>query len=260
MFVHKSCRIKHINPKAIKAALKHESTSGLDQRPLRSSVPDFDFKTHCFFCESFIDKDATTKHPERSALQFSHVMTLEFQDSITAHCHKRQDEWATSVQSQIAFIHELPAAEAIYHHVCVKHFRKGNNITLEYQSTRPVEDSHTKPKLVGRPKCISKMAAFTIATQYLEENDDETITLDELYYIMKFRSDLSDDQLYTTAQLKTELVKHYGKKASITTIGQRPNIVTLTSNVKKLIQVAHEQATKTHDQSNIDGMIKVVGE
>ena len=37
LFVHRSCRSKHINPNAIKAALKRESTSGLDQRPLRSS-------------------------------------------------------------------------------------------------------------------------------------------------------------------------------------------------------------------------------
>ncbi len=43
LFVHKSCRNKHINPNAIKAALKRASTSKLEQRPLlRSSVTEFD--------------------------------------------------------------------------------------------------------------------------------------------------------------------------------------------------------------------------
>ena len=56
LYVHKSCRSNHTNPKAIKLALEREAPLEVDKKVLRSKVSDFDFKSHCFFCGVSVDK------------------------------------------------------------------------------------------------------------------------------------------------------------------------------------------------------------
>ena len=147
MLVHKSCRSKHNNPKAIKAAAKRDSSPGLGAKSLRSQVQEYDFKTHCLFCGIYVDQQLASKYPERLALQYSSVQTLELQDTVKSCCIQRQDEWAAAVKSRILSVHDLPAAEAIYHKVCSRYFRSGNNIPLEYQPDVQVDDNPKKPKL-----------------------------------------------------------------------------------------------------------------
>ena len=50
ILVHKVCRSRHTNPKAIKFAKKRESSEVIkaNLRSVEENV--FDFKTHCFFC------------------------------------------------------------------------------------------------------------------------------------------------------------------------------------------------------------------
>ena len=252
-YVHKVCRIKHTSIKNVKAAEKRLSDPAAPTtKSLRSQTSLFDFKTHCFFCCTKIDQEAAQKYKHRPNLQFSYVMTLHFKDNILSQCIQRQDEWSAAVKSRIVPIHDLPDEEAIYHHLCAANVRSGKNIPAEYSLD---EECPQKKMKMGRPKCLSKLEAFQIATEYLELHDDETITMAELHEVMRTKSGLDEDQLYPIAQLKQELDAHYGQKVSITTVRQQPNIVTLTSNVKHLIQEAHENAAKVTEQSN---MIKVV--
>ena len=111
------------------------------------------------------------KTSSRNVLQFSHVMQLRVQEKVLAHCIKRNDDWSAKIQSRLLSIHDLQAGEALYHHECNANLCTGKNIPTLF-----------------RPKSTCKMMAFQIAIKYLEENDDETITLDNLYIVMKERS------------------------------------------------------------------------
>ena len=78
------------------------------------------------------------------------------------------------------------------------------------------------------PKTFSKSEAFHIAIDCLEENDEETITLTDLFNVMKVKRALTYDDIYSKSYMKQKLTDHDGQKMSITTIRQKQNIITLS--------------------------------
>ena len=62
-------------------------------------------------------------------------------------CRKRADDWANDVQAKILCVHDLHAADAVYHKVCSVNFCTLKQIPVahEHGANRP-----TKVKL-GRP-------------------------------------------------------------------------------------------------------------
>jgi len=256
-YVHKKCRIKYVNIKDIEKSLKEKaSTSDRDnnQRKLRSRVEPFDYKTCCILCGNFVDQTKAWRDPTRKSLQFSCVLCLEVQNTLKGHCTKRQDGWAEAVRARLVAINDLPAEEAMYHRNCFSNFAHGQDIPYDKQDS---DVPCKKPKL-GRPKVSSKNDAFKLAMSYLEDNDDETLTIEQLYSIMKEKSGLNDDDLYSPRQLQRELKEHYGTRVSMTTTKQQSTIVTLTSNVKTIIQEAHSSAANANE-NNMDGLIETVG-
>ena len=109
-------------------------------------------------------------------------------------------------------MNDLPAEEALYHHTCKDLFLKGKDFPGVEGATYT-----NKKRKVGRPKSSSKVTALHYAYKYLEQNDDETVTLQELHQRMIRSSGLNEDDVYTQVQLKRELEKHYGSRVTITT-------------------------------------------
>ena len=112
------------------------------------------------------------------------------------HCQSRQDDWATQIQSRISAVNDLPAEEAVYHHTCKDLFLKGKkNLGVEGATY-----TSTKRKL-GHPKSSSKFTALQYVFGYLEQIDDETVTLQGLHRRMNRSSGLNEDDVYTQVQL-----------------------------------------------------------
>lgn len=173
-------------------------------------------------------------------------MSLTIQETIRKHSNERlkeqDDVWADAILRRMAAIHDLPAEEAIYHRRCYKYFcspRRYNLEDLTANNDGPI------PKKRGRPagSCDEeKQFAFMSVIDYLESNDDETVTLDELYDVMQRCSE--SDEVYSKKSLQRLLVEHYGEKVSITSSKQQPLVVTLTSNVKQILQEAHKKLSQ----------------
>ena len=178
-------------------------------------------------------------------------MSLSMKETIANRCDERRenqlDECPDAVSHRMACISDLPAGEAIYHRRCFQYFISPRNLNVD-----------TPLKKRGRPSGSvdhNKHSAFVHVTEYLENNDDETVTLDELYQIME--SEAGSEEVYSKRTLQRQLYAHYGVRVSITSLKQQPLIVTLTSNVKQIVQDAHNKLKE--DWTDVDVLIEIVG-
>ena len=151
----------HTHPNSRQASEQQGPSSSSHHLRSNTTVA-FDFKQNCLFCGVRIDKEAAYKYRAKRAFQFCCVMELEFEETLKGLCLQRNDQWATAVQLRILPVFDLPAAEAMYHVECDKHFRSGRNIPSAFDNEENV------------PK--KKPARSTSTLEHLEDFDDETIT------------------------------------------------------------------------------------
>ena len=184
-------------------------------------------------------------------------MSLEIKKTLEKKCEERRkgeaDEWAEQVFHRLACISDLPAEEAIYHRKCFQYFVGGRDFSMLCGLT-----NGEPPKKRGRRSVVedeSNNSAFQHVLEYLEKNDDETVTLDELYGIMK--DEAGDDGVYSKRTLQRQLETHYRDRVTIISVKQQPLIVTLNNNVNKIIHDAHK---KTESWKDVDTLIDIVSE
>ena len=83
------------------------------------------------------------------------------------------------VKARILYVHDLHAADAIYHQTGSVNSRT----KIQMPIAQFAAEDFKKPKL-GRPRDDERAKAFLEVTSYLEDNDDKQITINDLVDLM----------------------------------------------------------------------------
>lgn len=230
--VHKHCRRVYCNSNAISACtrkrkLDHNASTS-DQCVLRSAEPSFNYKEHCLFC----GKPDTYNH--RRAIKghrLKQVRTGEFQTEIERLCDTRRDKWSERVKGRLNSINDLFAADAVYHQVCSVSFRTNKSIPSQFAT-----EEYPQAKR-GRPQDMSQREAFLKVIAYLQENDDEQITINDLIEKMKqyLLDSCSDCTPYHFTYMKDQLKNHFGNELVITEVSGKSSIVALKATAATIL-------------------------
>ena len=97
---------------------------------IRSRETIFTYKDHCFLCGTEVETENKTDY-------IFQVRTWDCQISHTTAREQRgnDDEWARTVRARIEFVHDLPAADALYHRVCsIKIARKNFPLDIKQKN------------------------------------------------------------------------------------------------------------------------------
>lgn len=230
--VHADCRLNYCYP------TKTHSSGGTKESTatLRSADRQFSFDSDCLYCGNTI-----TEYQE----SFS-VTTMEYQNTLLKQCDARQDDWSMKVRMRIMSIHDLPAADAIYHQVCSVNFRTGKSVPQTFSE----ETLCKKQKFTGRPR-KSKISsgrpmdneqhdAFLKVAEFVRENDDEQTTIDDLVNKMAQHLQDSNKAPYSEKYMRSKLTEFFGDSIIITTINNKKNVVTLRHTVESILINFHE--------------------
>ena len=140
---------------------------------LRSSKSQkFSYTTHCFLCEH-IAVDANGKKVQDVFRGSSWNSEKLFKDACEI-CGEK-DGWAMEVKGKMAYVGDLPAADAIYHKQCSNNFKNGKSLPRKFNTSNVQKDIS-----LGRPKDVKRYKGFQLVMNDFYENDDETVTINEL--------------------------------------------------------------------------------
>ena len=225
--VHTECRKVHCSQSSINAFKRRKTTEDCHDKThlLRSAESSFDYRTNCLFCGTKDEYDG-----KKTDFILIPVRTYDFQNKVLEACKHRLDDWSHRVQSRIEFVPDLPAADAVYHQACSVNFRTGKQVPKKY--TKDATTKHAKP---GRPCDTAQTEAFTKVIAYLEQNDEEQITISDLIQKMEDYLEGTDSEAYGFTHMKDQIKKQFGQKIVITEIDGKPNVVTLWSTASTIL-------------------------
>ncbi|KAG7164298.1 hypothetical protein Hamer_G003454 [Homarus americanus] len=121
-------------------------------------------------------------------------------------CRKSRSDVKGTVKGRIEYYGcDLHAADCIYHRSCSGNLRSGLSIPLQFQNV-----PEAKRRKSGRPKNEDEEQAFMNVCSYLENNDEEQLTISHLREKMKEFLTNTDSEPYGNQYLKGQLKEQYG--------------------------------------------------
>ena len=245
--VHKICRRDYCLQQNISRSRLQQSTpselSSSRRSLVRKAESSFDFKTDCFYCGKIINR---CDGKNRASEAFK-VTTLETKDTVLELCSERgNDLWAEVVRGRIINVHDLPAADAIYHQTCSVNFRTGKQVPKIFAVDQPV----SKKAEMGRPQYGERSEAFQKVMNFLMENDDEQITLRDLEDKMQEYLGDSRGTAYGHTHMKQKIEEHFGNQIIITEINGKANVVTFRSTAEVILNDFHHTNQKSGDKES----------
>ena len=173
--VHVSCCARYTNKRSIEQDKKTSSsdpTHITKKAGLRFSDA-FDYISQCLYCTN------TVTQRERRDKKAYQVMSKnqEFDKTILQTCEKRNDLWALTVKGRIAYANDLHTAGAVYHTLCDSAFRNGKSFPKKYKNE---SSSVEPPAKCSKPVNVDRATAFNHVVEYLQENDEEQLTINDL--------------------------------------------------------------------------------
>lgn len=165
------------------------------------------------------------------------MKTIGIKETILKVCQERADSWSDAVKARILHVHDLHAADAIYHQTCSVNFR-----------TKKRTQFDSKRLKLGRPQDDKRAEAFFEIASYLEDNDDEQITINDLIDLMNQKlADDTDYEAYGYTYMKTRLQEHFGERIVQTEINGKPNVVTFRTKVRVVLQDYYSKQQQKQD-------------
>ena len=182
------------------------------------------------------------------------VQARDFRDTILKASKEFTGEWVDTVKARVLFAFDLPAEGAKYHKICSVNFRTGRQIPMVFMPKMEQPKSKRKKSDSGRPKNPERAEAFIKVTKFLEDNDNEQLTVNDL--VNKMGEYLHDSglQAYSFPYMKTEITNHFGDRIIIAERNGKSNVVTFHTTASKILHGFYYQSKQDNTDMKKDIM------
>ena len=167
------------------------------------------------------------------------MTTIETKDMVLKICSERNDEWSETVCTRLMNVHDLPAADAVYHQTCNVNFRTNRQLPQLLTFMRQMSCLLQKERKVSRPQSEGKNQAFVKVVKFLEDNGDEQITVSDLVEKMEEHLNDTESEAYGQSHMKSKLLEYFGDNIIIPDVNSKLNEVTFRITAMAILQEFH---------------------